>query len=275
MQTQKAHIQRSAALVIALGSAPAWAQALHVGDFIMRLSSDPTPKLEIGLVSDTGSPAFPDRINDGELGAAFDNVAFDPGFESQAGTFPVNTTVRLDLLGALRRWNGENFDEISQSPLFVFQGSEHETAPESDTRVIGPILGSANSNGRIHEHATFYFADASRLDGIWLFQFIIASPTGSFEDSDPGYLIFYQDADLNELVEADAWTFDNRIAECRDTDIDNSGSTDFFDLLALQRDHYRPNAPTLTADFDRDLLNTPNDLLAFVTRLDLECGETP
>ncbi|MEN0021375.1 MAG: hypothetical protein AAF747_10885 [Planctomycetota bacterium] len=246
---------------------------MHQVDLIVRVDPADSTKLDIGFF-ENGEVVYPNLVNQAELGSGgVTNATDDPGFESLNGTYTPGTVLSIDFLGATRVWDGEDFDGFSELPLNVFQGrTVATTSMVSNERVVGPALGEANAFGRIHEHASFYFlAPGETLQGIWLLPFELYTSDGL--TSEPLFFVVHQLADETEIEAALAWTTQNRVAPCRDTDVDASGSSDYFDVVALLDDYFRPDAATLTADVDRDLDNDADDLSAFVARLAEPCDD--
>lgn len=281
MSRTRSALQLPAALAAALSlSSVSSAQPLHDVDFLVR---EVDGKLDLGridtLPDNTQAFTFPSTVAITQLGFdGFPNVIDDPGFISRDLAFDQGTQFRLDILGALRQWDGEDFDGPASEAMFVSQGFSFGLTPGgSAEHVPGPVLGSADFVGQMHHHASFSFNSPGVLqEGVWLLQLQLVVTNRPIEGSDQVLIVLHQGADQAAAEAAGeaafAWTTLNRTGPCRVVDTDKSGDADFLDVIELLSEYYRPvGFPTLTADMDRDLDNDVDDLVVFLDRLEESC----
>lgn len=129
------------------------------------------------------------RVFGAELGeAGIPNFADEPGMKSPDGTFLPGARVQLNILRAVRAWNGVDFSSMSDSTITLDFGPASMTSPTSDVFTSGFSL-VADSEGGIHDHPTFTL-NGPALSGIYLLEMSISSPEGTYADSLPFWIVF-------------------------------------------------------------------------------------
>lgn len=215
------------------------AQAIHQADMVIRWGAGGT--IETGLPSTGGGIEWNERIGFGRLDSGqFANLSDDPGFDSQSGSFPVGTGIGLDLLAAVRVWNGADFTTIDPTyAMSVTKGNDLITTPSSDARVAGFQFGSADSGGRFHHHVRYFlepFDPFTPVAGLWLLQVELWSTNPVVLPSEPVFLIFGSGAvgtsDRDAAIE---WVSSNLISgPCTVADLAEPFDTlDLADIVAF------------------------------------------
>lgn len=135
-----------------------------------------------------------ERVYASELGEIVPNESDEPGFDNAPGTFPVDTSVGFEILDALRKWDGTDFDDIAAETMSLgFGTSLSVTTPGSTETVVGFDL-PVEDNGEWHEHYDFSL-NAPASDGVYLLQMRLTSTASNIAPSLPFFIVFNQNAD--------------------------------------------------------------------------------
>lgn len=228
-------------LLAAVGSyaGEALAQSLHDADLVIRYGAGGA--IETGLPG-PGGVEWGRRVARGRLDLAqFANLSDDPGFDSSSGAFPGGTTIGLDLLAALRQWDGVGFETIDPGfVMSVTKGSSIISTPAADQRVPGFAVGSADANGRFHHHVRYFLSpyDAfTQIPGMWLLQLELWSTDPAVTPSGPVFIVFANGAGFAALLdEGVAWVEANLLGGggCNPADLSEPfGVLDLSDITAF------------------------------------------
>lgn len=215
------------------------AQTLHDADLVIRHGADGT--IETGLPG-PGGVEWGRRVARGRLDLAqFANLSDDPGFDSPSGSFPPGTVIGLDLLAALRLWDGAGFETIDPDfAMSVTKGSSIITTPSVDQRVSGFAFGSADASGRFHHHVRYFLSPYDAFNptpGMWLLQFELWSTDPAVAPSEPVFIVFANGGGFVALLdEGVAWVEANLIGGggCNPADLGEPfGILDLADITAF------------------------------------------
>jgi hypothetical protein len=268
-------ITTGAALFATLATAgAASAQSTHSGDMIIRHGAD--GQIETALLGPDG-PEWGERVATGRLDLGqFPNLTDDPGFDSFSGAFPAATSIGLDLLAALRVWDGDDFEMIDPDfAMSVTKGNSVVTTPAGDATVPGFTFGSADSGGRFHHHVRFFLDpyDASQVvEGLWLLRIQLWSPSPAVLPSEPIFIVFASGADaVAQQQDAVEWVEQNLIGgACNPADLaEPLGLLDLADITAFGAAFSAQDpAADIAAPFGTFDLN---DVTAFITAFTAGC----
>ncbi|GJM19757.1 MAG: hypothetical protein DHS20C14_19700 [Phycisphaeraceae bacterium] len=220
------------ALVVGASCAMAHAQP-HGTDFVVRVHDS---ALELGAVGDGGVVVYPSVVRSAEFGAeGFANFTNDPGVDSQPGQLVPGMAIGFDVLAALREWDGEDFDAISDDTVSVRDSSVIlATTPAEDEVVPGDVFGTAdNDAGAVfHNHVQFFlnYPSTTVVDGVWLFQWRLWTETPGIAPSETAYVVFAQGAGLADLDDAVDWVEANLVAPVCFADCDGTGVLNVDDI---------------------------------------------
>lgn len=179
--------------VLALGAfvAPgAAAGGGHGGDIQITLDAG---RLVTGLGS--GGSFTPERVFASNLGEVVPNIADEPGFSADSGTFTPGApgaSVGFDIPDALRVWNGADFSTVSGFGMTISYLTFHTGPSLTPGEVVVGFDFVANASGGLHAHPIFRLNDPAS-DGVYLLQLRLRSP--GLLDSEAFYIVFNQNAD--------------------------------------------------------------------------------
>lgn len=167
------------------------ASAQHGGDIGLTIGAGRIVTNEIN-----GSIFEPQRVFESELGEDVANFTDEPGYDSD-GIFTPGSGIGFNILDALRKWDGSDFDEIPAETMTVAfaggaGGNSRTTPPIPDTTVPGFTL-SVGNDGSWHRHLQFTL-NAPASAGIYLLELDMFSTQSSpaLDNSLPYYLVFNQ-----------------------------------------------------------------------------------
>jgi hypothetical protein len=192
-------------LLLCAGAAAA---QVHNTDFVLTVQNG---RIVTGRV-EGGLPVTPRYVVTSTLGdTGIPGATFNPGFDSENGTFSAGTSVGLTIRRALRVWNGSAFVLITSSPPTTMQLTKNATTiqtPTSDPPAGGVgdslLLGLANSVGRLHQHPAYQLVGPAP-DGVYLLDLQVWMGDSTTGVSDPIAVIFGQNADPAQLDAAFQW----------------------------------------------------------------------
>ncbi|MCA9289399.1 MAG: hypothetical protein KDA05_12475, partial [Phycisphaerales bacterium] len=200
--TKRTSLAPCAFATLAAICAPAFAQ--HEGDIILRQNGPPN-RIETGatVAGMPGVVQFPVRVHAGVFGEQ-PNFTNDPGFDSGSNAFPPSSQIGLDIVDALRKWNGQNFDTIPQEQIEIrFGPFGPATTPVTPGVVPGPAA-TVSAGGEYHRHFGFTLTQPAS-DGVYLLNLVLWSSDPTIGDSDPFWIVFRQGANLAEFEAAFTW----------------------------------------------------------------------
>ncbi len=247
--------------VCTLALASAAIAQVHEGDIII---TGQRGIIETGY-ADAGTPVFGRRVFDTTFGK-LPNWTNDPGFDSESGAFASRAGLGFDVLRPVLAWDGTAFEDVAESRILISRGPVSITTP-LDGMESGFVFGQASTTGRFHHHLAYELL-APASNGVYLLEMTLWDEAGALEESAPFYLVFGQNASVDDLADAVAWVESTLIAEPCRADLDGDGSLTIFDFLAFQNLF---DAGDVAADFDGDGSLTIFDFLAFQNEFDAGC----
>lgn len=200
---------------------------------------------------DAGGAFIPDlRVFPGVFGETA-NGTNDPGFNAAAGTFPQGTLISFNILDALRKWDGTDFDAIPTERLFLsLGGSNRQTPATAGTFVAGFNITAALANGSLHQHIN-YFLTSPFSSGIYLLK--IELKAGNIaEPSLPIYLVFRQGTDT--MAHEAGLEYVERVLLAPPTctgDANGDQMVNFSDITEVLANYGAAGAPGVPGDADR------------------------
>ncbi len=225
------------AATLAMGAAALGnGSALHDVDVILEVD-EVESRIITKRVDDSGA-VVPARVYDADP-VLFFTFPFtdDPGFDTVLGTFQGGSTVQIDMLDALRVWDGEDFDAIHPEPLELEFGVPFLSPATPDTRVAGPLI-SVPEEGDIHVHPDHIF-DENLPEGIYLMTYDISN-TALANRSEPFWFVYrwVVDSDNLTMLEEEQqvamqWVLDNLAASSCSADLDGDGVVSAADLAMM------------------------------------------
>lgn len=149
------------------------------------------------------------RVYTTELGdKGLENEIDDPGFDNLAGTFPTGSSLRLDILDALRKWDGEDFDLIPSETMSLRLLSLGPVFTPAASQVVQGFDVPVSSDGAWHRHYDYVLHGAAS-DGVYLMQLSLDSNDGGIAASDPFFIVFGQNVFGAPLDTAAEWVEEN------------------------------------------------------------------
>lgn len=221
-----------AALMAGVATGTARAQ-LHSADMLVRVQAD---ALEPGVVGQGGTAVYPVRIKSALFGAeGFANFTNDPGVNSESGALLPGMALGFDLVGALREWDGEDFDTISDDTVTVRDGGlTVATTPPTDTVVLGDIFGQAGQSASaiFHSHVQWFlnYPSSTPVSGVWLVSWRLWTDEPGIDPTQTLYIVFGQGAAAAQVDDAVAWVEANLLADACPADMDGNGTLNLDDI---------------------------------------------
>ncbi len=216
---------------IVVTSTPALAQ--HDADYLVRINDS---ALELGSTVPGDDPVYPFPLKVAEFGSeGFANFTNDPGVDSEPGALIPGMGIGFDITAALREWDGDDFDTISDDTVSVRDGGVIvATTPASDQAVPGDVFGTANSDAGavFHHHVQFFlnFPDTTTVDGVWLFRWSLWTDEPGIAPTGDAYVVFAQGTGVAQVDDAIAWVEDNLLTPACVADCDGSGALNLDDI---------------------------------------------
>ncbi len=230
-------IHRSAFMLAAastLAIAPSAFAQVHAGDVLLLNQSG---RLVTGIADEiTGQPSYGQRVFVANLGA-FDTIN-NPGFDSGPGALPPGSSIGFDILAALRRWQGGNFNTIPPQVVRMRLGPTAFSRYTPATDLVVPGFSFAiGADGIFHRHYNFTLYNSNPLTttpttpaqtGVYLLQLRLWSSLSSIQPTDPFWIVINQQSAPSEVTAAVNWVEANLIgapAGCNPADICGVGAT--------------------------------------------------
>ncbi|MEA5557581.1 dockerin type I repeat-containing protein [Nodularia spumigena] len=248
---------------------------LHNSDIILTIEQDRI--ITNTIIEDTITPA---RVWSSSF-ASF-NFTDSPGFDTPTGTFSPSIQIGVNVLRALRLWNGDAFPmDASGIPAERIQlrklpfGSILTPTTDTFTPGFGIPTGSG---GSFHQHMGFTL-QAPASAGIYLMEFEIWTTQPGVQTSETTWVVFNQNSPLDEVDEAVDWVYANLITTPCPGDVNGDGLVDILDFLdfigAFSACDGQP-APCdvngISADFNDDGFVDVLDLLDFLNAFGQSCN---
>lgn len=241
----------AAALALSIG---ATARAQHVDVQVQVIGG----VLVTGRVNFSVPPPYPIesnvRIFRGVFGE-FPNFTDDPGFNAAAGTLPTGTAVGFNILDALRRWDGADFDAIPPERLSISLAATSRMTPAlADQFVAGFGFVAADAQGGFHQHLN-YFLNVPQSPGVYALKLELVAPASGIQPSLPFWIVFRQGntADLVAQQEAAAAYLNARLLPpACPGDADGDGMVGLADVAVLIGHWTEMVTPGTNGDLDGD-----------------------
>jgi len=259
------------AWLVSAGFAPC-AQGQHVGDIRLTMENGQVITSGHREVEGGGVVFVPGlRVFPGSFGE-FPNFTDDPGFEAVAGGLPAGALVGFNILDALRKWDGQDFDAIPAETLRVSLGGAFRTTPAGAGEfVAGFNFAQVSAGGGVHQHIN-YFLNPPQSAGIYRFTLEVTA-TG-LSDSEPVFIIFNQnDSEANHDAAVQYMIDMLTPPEC-EGDLDGDADIDSTDLNILLTDFgcTSPPDPPCDGDLDGDGDTDSTDLNIQLSVFGQPCG---
>ncbi|MFG0293915.1 MAG: hypothetical protein ACF8MJ_12290 [Phycisphaerales bacterium JB050] len=196
-------------LAIAIALAPT-ALAQHADiDLSLGEDNDGTTRIVTGI-SDFQNPDQPIirgvRVFSSTTGeGGIPGFTDDPGFNALEGELPAGALLGFDLVDALRIWNGNDFENLSDDPMRVSLFTISRLTPdEAGGFTEGFDFATIGSNGAVHSHIN-YRLEAPETPGIFLLTIQLRIDTPGIEPSLPVFIVFNNNADPEQAETAAAY----------------------------------------------------------------------
>lgn len=199
-----------------------------------------------------GQPVTPDvRVFQADFGEA-PNGTDDPGYNAAAAALPQGTIIGFNILDALRKWDGADFDAIPPERIFIGLGANNRQTPTTpDTTVIGFNIVQAGGGGGFHQHMNYFLLSPSS-PGVYLLKLELKA-TGGFVNSDPIYIVFGQSAAQADQDAAVAYVQDVLIAPAIcPGDANGDNVVEFADIAAALVNYNASGEAGILGDADRN-----------------------
>jgi len=253
----------------AIGAATVDASAQHVGDILLqpvagRIDTGAFVQTPQGISFVPGLRVF--RATFGE----FPNFTDDPGFDSTGGAgFPNGTTFAFDLLDALHKWNGTDFDAIPAETIRVAKGSVSVLTPPALNQLQTGFAFGQVSLGFLHEHVR-YTLQPPQNAGIYLMQMRLRVSTGGYADSLPFWIVFNQNASATEH-DAAVQSMERLVTPPCPGDLNADNAVNTADLTKFLGAFGQPTLRYANGDFNGDTQVNTADLTFFLGRFGSVC----
>jgi hypothetical protein len=181
----------------------------HAGDILLYLENS-----TIITAMEDDDEVIPWRVFGSEFGEDPDAPYFtdEPGFDSEAGTFPVPSSVGFNIQNALLAWNGNGFSDTDSTMTIKYIFQEVTSGGG-----FVPGFGIPVSNdGSWHKHLGFILNGPNRsdpADGIYLLELTLWNSDPSVYGSVPFYMVFNNGMPDDLHDEVMDWVQDNIVPE--------------------------------------------------------------
>lgn len=202
------------------------------------------------------------------------NGTNDPGFNASAGAFPAGTIISFNILDALRKWDGSDFDAIPAERLFISLGATNRQTPTTaDTFVAGFNITAAGANGSLHQHINFFLTSPASA-GIYLLKIEVAAANIP-SPSAPIYIVFNQNSPTAAHEAAYAYVEEVLLAPpappvCAG-DANGDRTVNFADITSVLANFGFSGAPGIDGDADRNGSVEFSDITYVLTNWGNEC----
>lgn len=237
----------------------------------VQVASD-SGRLVTGVI-DFEAPGSPVELGVRLFASAFGeapNGTDDPGFNAASGAFPQGTLIGFDILDALRKWDGADFDAIPSERLFIGLGASNRQTPvTASTLVSGFNIVQAGSGGGFHQHIN-YFLLAPASSGVYLLTLQLRA--AGYTASEPIYIVFGQNA-----LQADrdaAWAYVRDVllaAPVCSGDANGDRIVNFSDITAALSNFGSTGSPGLLGDADRSGVVNFGDITTILSNFGGQC----
>ena len=199
---------------------------IHESDIILRAHNG---AIQTGA-DDNGVIEYGVRVFISEFGL-LPNWTNEPGFDSEPGAFAPSTSLHIDIVDAVRRWDGAEFLTIPPERITVTKSGNTITSPPVPQTVAGPVLGSSNAAGVIHQHAAFELL-APAETGVYLLALQLRDQAGTLTTSDAFWIVFNQNDDPQAHLNAAQWVQIHLAGVCY-ADCDANSTLNILDYICF------------------------------------------
>ncbi|MFM9957406.1 MAG: dockerin type I repeat-containing protein [Phycisphaerales bacterium] len=200
----------------------------------------------------------------------FPNFTDDPGFDTTGTTgFPNGTTFAFDLLDALRKWDGSDFDAVAVETIRVAKGSASVFTPPGVNEIRAGFAFGQVSLGFLHEHLR-YTLQTPQSAGVYAMQMRVRVTTGGFTESLPFWIVFNQNASAAEHGAATQY-LERLVTPPCPGDINDDGAVNTSDLTRFLGAFGQPTMRLANGDFNGDAAVNTSDLTFFLARFGGAC----
>lgn len=217
-------------------------------------------------------PIEPDvRVFTGAFGE-FPNFTDDPGFNAAAGTTNPGRAFGFNIMDALRKWDGSDFDAIPPERLSISLSATSRMTPTSPGQFVGGFnFVAADAQGGFHQHIN-YFLGLPQTQGIYALKLELTSP--GLTSSLPLWIVLRQ-GNTPALVQAQSDAVAYLEAQLQPPacpgDADGDGMVGLGDL-ALMIQNWDTAVPAGTqGDLDQDGFVGLSDLAIAIQNWDSVC----
>ncbi len=246
----------------------------HGGDIILTINDD---RITTNTLQD--ETILPNRVFESEFEAL--DFTDEPGFDSEAGTFPGSSLVGFNICRALRLWNGAEFPAdssgIPAERLRIRKsGFGDVLSPTTDTMTPGFGI-DVSTGGEFHQHLGFTLQSPNGA-GIYLLELELWSSVPSISTSEPFWIVFNNDMPEEDHEAAIHWVIDNLAPTSCPVDVngDTVGGDildflDFIDSFASCENQPAPCAGAVDPDYNGDTFVDILDFLDFIDTFSRGC----
>jgi len=249
----------AAVAMAGLALSPGAMAQVHATDIVIRIEGG---ALQTGGVNQaTGLAEYPRRVYAATLDASgFTN---NPGFDSLEGAFSPAARVGFDILAALHKWDGVNFDPLSTSIMRIRFGGSTVFTPETD--IFTPGFSTVpQSSGEFHRHFGYTLL-APAEQGVYLLNLRLWTDTPGVTPSQPFWLVFNRSETGGVYQEAFDWATNHlgTTPPACPADFNADGELDPDDLADFIGGFFSA-PPIAAADFNDDGTIDPDDLADYI-----------
>ncbi len=244
----------------------------HVGDILLQNDGG---RIETGgIVTGPSGPGFVAglRVFRAAFGE-FPNFTDDPGFDTTGvpgGGFADGTLFAFDFVDALRKWDGADFDAVPAETIRVAKGSASVLTPTGVNEFREGFVFGQVALGFLHEHVRFTLQPPQSA-GVYAMQLRLRVTTGGVRESLPFWIVFNQNASVEEHGAAVAY-LENLVNPACAGDITNDGAVNTADLTRFLGAFGNGVLRYSNGDFNGDAMVNTSDLTFLLGRFGGGCS---
>lgn len=221
---------------------------------------------------DAGGVFLPDQRAFAGFFGEVANGTNDPGFNASIGAFPAGAILSFNILDALRKWDGSDFDLIPAERMVVSLGASNRQTPTAPGGfVAGFNIAATLANGSFHQHVN-YFLTSPFSPGVYLLT-VELRMTSYAEPTAPLYIVFRQGSDSAAQAAALAYVQEVLLAPpvC-EGDANADDMVNFADITAVLANFGFTGEPGIPGDSDRSGAVDFGDITFVLTNWGNTCG---
>jgi hypothetical protein len=248
---------------------PAMSDAQHIGDILLQPVGG---RVQTGGYVDAGAgPVFVPglRVFPATFGEV-PNSTDEPGYETvERAACPNGLLFAFDVLDAVRKWDGDDFDAVSAETIRVSKSGTSVTSLSQANQAQQGFTFGQVSSGFLHEHLRYTLL-GPQSDGVYLLQLRLRVPTGGFQDSLPFWIVFNQNAPETQHDAAQAY-MERLVTPPCPGDLNNDNAVNTADLTRFLGRFGSSVLRGSNGDFNGDALVNTADLTYFLGRFGSAC----